>query len=333
MAKTMWVVRAGESARFINEFRDNSLVAIGDNQLEPLANITDRQKIIQLVRDAHPEMKEKQALVWGSQVFKFRSEMKMGDRVVTYDPNQREYLVGTISGNYEYDTSIIPEYPRIRKVQWVGSVLRDDLSAATKNTLGAISTLFNPSKEAAEEIELLLSGKKITESQIDRVDEEEDQKFLLKDMQARSHEFIKDKVSKLDWEEMQELVAGVLRAMGYKTKVSPAGPDQGKDIVASPDGFGFESPRIIVEVKHRKGQMGSQQIRSFLGGRHKDDKGLYVSTGGFSKDAKYEAERANIPLTLMNLDDLVQAIIEHYESMDLGTRVLVPLSKVYWPSN
>jgi restriction system protein len=50
--------------------------------------------------------------------------------------------------------------------------------------------------------------------------------------------------------------------------------------------------RIVVEVKHRNGQMGSQQIRSFLGGRHKDDRGLYVSTGGFTKDALYEAERA-----------------------------------------
>ncbi|MDC0946604.1 restriction endonuclease [Nitrospinaceae bacterium] len=44
---------------------------------------------------------------------------------------------------------------------------------------------------------------------------------------------------------MQELVAGLLRAMGSKTKVFPAGPDQGKDIIASPDGFDFEIPRII----------------------------------------------------------------------------------------
>jgi restriction system protein len=45
--------------------------------------------------------------------------------------------------------------------------------------------------------------------------------------------------------------------------------------VASPDGFGFESPRIVVEVKHRTGSaMGSQEVRSFLGGRNKDDKPL-----------------------------------------------------------
>jgi restriction system protein len=131
---------------------------------------------------------------------------------------------------------------------------------------------------------------------------------------------------------MQELVAGLLRAMGYKTRVSPSGSDRGKDIVASPDGLGFEDPRIVVEVKHRTAAMGSQEIRSFLGGRHDNDKGLYVSTGGFSKDARYEAERARIPVTLMDIDDLVKAVLEHYERMDTDTQRLVPLRKLYWPA-
>ena len=117
-----------------------------------------------------------------------------------------------------------------------------------------------------------------------------------------------------------------------KTQVSPAGPDRGKDIIASPDGFGFENPRIIVEVKHRNGQMGTQQIRSFLGGRHKDDRGLYVSTGGFSKEAHYEAERASVPLTLWTLDNLVRALIENYEQTDSETKRLVPLKRTYLPA-
>ena len=162
--------------------------------------------------------------------------------------------------------------------------------------------------------------------------EGEDEKELLEDVTARALEFIKDRLSKLDWEDMQRLVAGLLRAMGYKTRISPAGADRGRDIIASPDGFGFENPRIVVEVKHRPSStMGSQEIRSFLGGRHRDDKGLYVSTGGFSKDAKYEADRATIPLTLMDADDLVHAIVEYYDRMDIETQALLPLRKVYWP--
>ena len=130
---------------------------------------------------------------------------------------------------------------------------------------------------------------------------------------------------------MQELVAGILRAMGYKTRISPKGADRGKDIVASPDGLGLEEPKIIVEVKHRQGQMGSQEIRSFLGGLRARDKGLYVSTGGFTKDARYEAERSNVPLTLIDSDIIVELIIQNYDSFDSDTKSLVPLKKIYWP--
>lgn len=151
-------------------------------------------------------------------------------------------------------------------------------------------------------------------------------------MESLSIERIKDIVNDLGWDQMEELVAGILRAMGYKTQVSPAGPDRGKDIVASPDGFGFENPRIVVEVKHRKGQMGADHIRSFLGGRHKDDRGLYVSTGGFSKDAHYEADRANVPLTLWTLDNLVRTLVDHYDSTDTETKRLVPLKRLYIPA-
>lgn len=48
---------------------------------------------------------------------------------------------------------------------------------------------------------------------------------------------------------MERLVAGLLKAMGYCARVMPKGPDGGKDVVASPDALGLESPRIIAEVK------------------------------------------------------------------------------------
>src|SRR5207249_6787704 len=66
---------------------------------------------------------------------------------------------------------------------------------------------------------------------------------------------------------------------------------------------------------------------------YKDDKGLYVSTGGFTKDAHYEAERSTIPLTLMDLDELAKEIAEHYEKMDPEARALLPLRRIYWPTS
>ncbi len=75
-----------------------------------------------------------------------------------------------------------------------------------------------------------------------------------------------------------------------------------------------------------------KQNPTCIGGRHKDDRGLYVSTGGFTKDARYEADRSTIPLTLWTLDDLVRALIENYEQVDIETKLLVPLKKTFLPA-
>ena len=61
------------------------------------------------------------------------------------------------------------------------------------------------------------------------------------------------------------------------------------------------------------------------------NKGLYVSTGRFSQEAKYEAERLSTPITLIDIDSLVNLVNQYYDSMDSDTKALIPLKKIYWP--
>ena len=131
---------------------------------------------------------------------------------------------------------------------------------------------------------------------------------------------------------LNDWLPGILQAMGYKARVSPPGSDRGKDVEASPDGLGLTDPRIVVEVKHRQGSTGAHDVESFVAGLRSGHKGLYVSTGGFTKEAKYEADRANIPMTLIDLEGLVDLIIQHYDDFDSETRHLLPLTKIYWPT-
>lgn len=327
-----WVVRAGKNAVFLEDFLTSSRVSISSAKTGDLSNFKTKQEISSKLAEMYPDWKPGKWSMWAGQLFRFAHKMQKGDWVLTYDPQQRQYHIGTVSGDYLYQEEDFGPLNNHRNISWSSVVSRDDLSTSTKNSLGAISSLFKIPESAGEEIHNLLSGKKPVSKEDDSLEDDADEQAILEDIESRAVEFTKDRLSKLDWEEMQELVAGILRAMGYKTRISPNGPDRGKDIVASPDGFGFESPRIVVEVKHReKSAMNSQAIRSFLGGRHQDDKGLFVSTGGFTKDAYYEAERANIPLTLMTMDELVRALIENYEGLDIETRQLVPLKKIFWP--
>lgn len=116
--------------------------------------------------------------------------------------------------------------------------------------------------------------------------------------------------------------------------MSPIGPDRGVDVMASPDGLGLQEPRIKAEVKHRRNTtIGSQDLRSFIGALRPGDRGIYLSTGGFSKDAKYEADRANIPITLLDLDGFARLIETHYDNFDTEARTLLPLIKVLWPAD
>ncbi|HEX8320573.1 MAG TPA: restriction endonuclease [Longimicrobium sp.] len=162
---------------------------------------------------------------------------------------------------------------------------------------------------------------------------EEEWQVIRRDVLDRAHEFIKDRLRALSPEQMELLVAALLRAMGYKARVTGRGPDRGRDVIASPDGLGFQQPRIIGEVKHRRDTIGAPQIRSFLGGLRAGDQGLYVSTGGYTREARYEADRASNPITLVDLDELASLVVEHYERFDSEGRSLVPLTRVYWPAS
>ena len=331
----MWMVRC-DGGQLAETFVDKGIVSLGWGEIGSLGSELTRDQVIAKVKTTWPEYKSMKAVVVGSQLFKIASGIKIGDQIMTYDPSKRIYHIGKVSGDYEYFPDEIEATSHQRKVTWEMQVDRDSLSVPTKNSLGSTLSVFELPEKAYNEISALASGKetKGKAENVEIADEADiDTSSLLDDLKSKAKEFIKDKVIKLDWEEMQELIASALRAMGYKTRISPKGSDRGKDIVASPDGLGLEQPRIVVEVKHRPNQqMGSPEVRSFLGGRHKDDKGLYVSTGGFSKDAKYEADRAAIPLTLMDIDDIVDLIIENYETMDMEGRALLPLTKIFWPS-
>lgn len=327
-----WMVRAERDGRLFDAFKEKSAVAIGWNEVGDLSAVKTRKAITDLVTAAWPETKPQSAAMAAGQLHRFVNEIEVGDMIVTYNPSRRVYLIGEVAGPYRYDTSIDPEDAQVRPVRWSGEVGRDLLSVESRNSLGSISTLFRIPTEVAAELKKTLSSGQPAKVEMATASTEASEDDLFKSMESRAREFIKDKVNALAWDDMQELVAGLLRSLGYKTRVSEAGPDRGKDIVASPDGFGFESPRIVVEVKHRKGAMGAPDVRSFLGGRHPQDKGLYVSTGGFTREARYEAERANIPLALMDLDDLVKSLLEQYEKLDLETQQLVPLKRIFVPA-
>lgn len=330
---TMWMVRAESDGSLFQPFVDKGLVAIGWSDLGDLGQLETWDALLAMLREQYPGRRAGWYTNAGGMLWRFSNELQVDDGVVSYDRTRRVYAVGRLQGAYTFDPGFKPAYPNVRRVKWRAmEVSRDTLATPTKNSLGSALTLFKLPEMAEQDVWRAVTGEQ-AEPPEDEVDADEEQKLLLEDLESRSIEFIKDRIVGLDWENMQSLIAGILGAMGYKARISPRGPDRGVDIVASRDGFGFENPRIVVEVKHRPGeQVGAPGIRSFVGGRHVDDKCLYVSTGGFSREARYEADRANVLVTLLDLDQLAKTLVENYESLDGEMRRLVPLRRIYWPA-
>ncbi len=329
MTERMYMVRAGERGSMIDDFLNNHIIAIGWDDIGDLSSAKTFDQIRELVIHKYPNYSKGHLGMTTGQLFRFRTELAKENYIITYDPENRIYSVGKITGDYQYKNER-PKYKHIRTVEWKWEVKRDALSVAAKNSLGAIMTLFEVWDDNVknEILSIVKSGGKSVFSETLK-EENEQIGEIKKSIMEQSVEFIKDKLVNLDPYDMQDLVAGILRSMGYKTLVSPKGSDRGKDIVASPDGLGLEDPKIIVQVKHREGAMGREAIASFIGGL-RNEKGLYVSTGGFTKDAKYEAERAQNPITLIDFDLLVKLILDNYDKFDQETRELIPLTKIYW---
>lgn len=335
MGQPMWKITAGRGNAFVGYFIEEGLVAIGWSEAGDYTNANSRGDLLHLFAQVWPEQTRRQLEVGAGQVWRFLHEVAVGDEVITYDPESRLYHFGRIMGAPLYRPEQNERLPVIRVVAWEGAVSRDALGSATKNALGAIMTIFRVASEAAGEIRAhlksVLSGSQTPGTGPAPIAEQQGQPF--DDIANLALERIKDRILSLEWDDMQELVAALLRSLGYRTIVSPRGSDRGRDIIASRDGFGFERPRIVVEVKHRKGAIGAPEVRSFLSALHAEDRGLYVSTGGFSKEAHYQAENAKTVTHLMSLDGLAQALVDQYESLDAQGRNLLRLTRFYWPTD
>ncbi len=132
--------------------------------------------------------------------------------------------------------------------------------------------------------------------------------------------------------DFQDLVAGLLRGMGYFVDwVSPPGPDKGIDIIAHVDPLGVKGPRVKAQVKRRADKVAVDGVRGFMALLGESDVGLFVCTGGFTRDAEEEARRQEKRrIMLLDLKRLFDLWTEHYERVPEAQRRLLPLRPVYY---
>ena len=145
MAEELWVVRAGEQARFAEEFQSGEYIAVGFSDFFPgdLDGISETE-----LRQRATSPAERTS---AGQLCAFAYHLDIGDCVIVpLLPRRRSYLVGQVSGPYRHVTPAPASGPHRRAVKWLGEFPREGLSTAATNTLGAVQTIFRPTAPEAE---------------------------------------------------------------------------------------------------------------------------------------------------------------------------------------
>jgi len=164
------------------------------------------------------------------------------------------------------------------------------------------------------------------------VDEAIDVVGTLEEAEEGAFAEIKSHVDDMAPYDFQDLVAALLSAMGYRVQwVAPPGPDQGVDIIASTDALGLSKPRVKVQVKHRAATASVSDLREFMALLGESDVGIFVSSGGFTRDAQIEARTHETrTLTLLDLEGFLDLWIENYANVDEDKKRLLPLKPVHY---
>ena len=177
-------------------------------------------------------------------------------------------------------------------------------------------------------------GRESVDNQEAGVDEQQEQEATIQKMEQLAIEGLKKQISAKNPYEFQELVAALLRGMGYYTPfVAPQGKDGGVDVIAYRDPLGTVSPRIKVQVKHRDSTATVQEVRQLMGLLQKDgDVGMFVSSGGFTSDAKTTARGSQVHVELVDLERFIGLWQEFYSKLTDEDKSRLPLVPIYFYS-
>jgi len=327
---TIWGIHGGATGDADSLFLKNNCVALGWHEMGNLGAIKpDRDSFREKVAQTYPNAKPGAIPNYTGQLYRFVHEMKSGDLVIYPSKRDRQIHIGRVEGPHHHDPSVEPRYPNHRAVKWLKAIPRTRFSQGALYEIGSAMSFFQV-KNYADEFRIALQespGAPLPVSQDESV------AVVAEEIEEITRDFILKKLAQeLKGHPFAEFVAHLLGAMGYRTRVSPPGPDSGIDIVAHKDELGFEPPIVKVQVKSGTGSVGNPEVAALYGNVTGDEYGLLVTLGTFTPPAKSFA-RGKSNLRLIDGDELVLLVLQHYEQFDSKYKGLLPLKRVYVPES
>ena len=324
---TIWGIHAGNTGQADTLFLKKNYIAIGWNEMGDLGKIAaNRESFKTKVKERYADEKPGAIPNFAGQLFRFVHEMKLRDLVVYPSKRDRQIHLGHVTGTYIYDPDVDSHYPHLRRVEWYHSLLRTHFTQGALYEIGSAITLFQV-KNYAEEFRDALEGNVSLPS----VSEDETVVRVAEDIEQTTRDFVLKRLAQeFKGHPLAHFIAHLLGTMGYRTRISSAGPDSGVDIIAHRDELVFQPPIIKVQVKSTESSVGDPEVSSLYGKVMPGEYGLFVTLGLFTSKAKiFAAGKSN--LRLVDGNELVDLVLVHYDEFDSRYKGLLPLKRMYVP--
>ena len=314
--KKIWGIHTTDDSLFLH----NDVIAIGwqdfgdCGKLEPSREAYKSHYI-----DTYPDSKKGAIATSAGMLYRFAVEVKIGDYVVFPSKTDRKINIGVVESDFIYNSEAAP-YVQQRKVKWLKHLPRTAFSQGALYEVGSALSFFLLKNYADEYMQALDKGFKPSS--------DETVAATAEDIVEATRDFVLKELSKqLKGYALEEFVAELLRAMGYRCTVSPQGGDSGIDITAYKDEL---PPRILVQVKSQDSDIKESTIQSLKGAMREGDYGLFVTLSNYTKNAAKYLESTPI-IRGINGTELVDLILKYYGQLGEKYRRMVPLRMVYIP--
>lgn len=340
----LWLIRAGKYGEHEQKFFADGRCYLTWEGTEDtnLAKVKDFEGVKELLTKLYPDEKPKTRINWASQITPFVFDVQKGDWVVLPRKHTSALAFAEVLEGYAFDPKAETTYRHSIKVKWMNvNVPRTTFDQDLLYSFGAFMTVCRMAKNNAEARVRAMEkvGWKSTKAGASPL--HQSKVPAQESMEAIEERFdveqsARDQITKVvqarfKGHGMAELVGAVLRAQGFKTHISPPGPDGGIDILAAPGTFGFAEPRICVQVKSQQSPV-ERAVLDALGGVMKKvnaTHGLLVCWGGFKGSVNKEEAQQFFHVRLWDADNLIDELLAVYDKLDADIRAHLPLKRVW----
>lgn len=329
---TLWKVQAGKYGEREQFAIEKNLAVIGWEEVPDLSKLKTRDELTDLLSETYPEKQKNSLTNWESQLWAFSNSIQIGELVAMPLKHRAIIKFGYVAGDYKYEPLNPTGFKHTRPVNWKHDIPRNQIEQDLLYSFGSAMTVCKITRNDAENrIKALLSGKSTATPipSVSGLDNEIDDSL---DLEQIARDQITDTITQIfKGHKLAHLTAAVLQAQGYKLRVSPEGPDGGVDIIAGKGPLGFESPRLVVQVKSGDSPVNVKTFRELNGvmDAFSAESGLIVAWGGFQGQVEREAARQYFKIRLWDADDLVQMIQENYDNLTEDIQSELPLKKIW----